>query len=520
MRRYALALMLLAPLAPGGCDCDVDPLARQYPRMNVSPKDVTLDNVPIAQDTEIVFTVSNPALVDLHELHVELSEGADPAFTLDEDYPVEVLGGTSAQVRLTVRPLAKTTIEATLVFTAQDDAVPPRVEVPIKVTGIDAGVPDIEATPAVVEFGAVGRLDVARASVDVKNVGTRDLLLDCVYFVPTGADDSDASIDDCPVQGAFDDVDASIGITTPVGRGSPVPPNNVASIGLRFRPEDLDLHGGELVILSNDPDEPEVRIPVSGTGSECPTAVITFVDGDEEIKPFDTVRLYGGDSIPADEPIELYEWTLEQRPVGATTVLSSLDTSATEVPVDLAGQYVVSLHVFDTEGIRSCEPALATINVIPTEDLVVQLVWDHADADLDLHMLREGGTPFTHEGDCYFSNRAPEDAPWSANPDENPVLDHDDDEGYGPENLNIKHPAPGSRWTLLVHYWNKQTDESPITDATVRVFAYGQQVVEITRTFEDDQQLWTALEIVWPVQAQAPPTLNQIGSIEPFQRPF
>lgn len=519
MRWFALALVLVAPFAPGGCGCDVDPLARQYPRMNVNPKAVVLDNAPIAQDTDIVFTISNPALVDLHELHAELVD-ADPAFVLDEDYKVEILGGTSGEVTVRVRPLAKTKIEATLVFTAQNDAIPPRVEVPITVTGIDAGLPDIEVTPPVVEFGSVGRLDVARATVDIENVGTRDLLLDCVYFLPTGADDSAVTADNCPAPGAFDDVDASIGVTTPVGQGTPVQPTNVASIGLRFRPEDLELHTGELVILSNDPDENPVRVPVSGQGNECPIAVITFVDGEEEIEPFDTVRLFGGDSIPADTAIETYEWTLEQRPVGATSVLSSNSTSSTELPVDLAGQYVVSLHVFDTAGIRSCVPATVTINVVPTEDLVVQLVWDHPDADLDLHILREGGTVFTHEGDCYFSNRAPEGAPWSDNPDENPVLDHDDDEGYGPENLNIKHPAAQSRFTLLVHYWNKQTDESPITDATLRVFAYGQQVVELTRTFEDDQQLWTALEIVWPDAPLAPPTLNQLGSIEPFARPF
>lgn len=519
MRKLSLVVLLLAPLVPGGCDCDVDPLAKQYPRMDVNPKEADIANVPIAQDTDITFTVTNNALVDLHELKAVLKD-SDPAFELLAGTPVEVIAGTTEEIVVRVRPRTTAPIEATLVVTGQDDAIPNRIEIPITVRGVDAGLPDIEVTPAELTFGSVGRLDVAHVNLDVRNVGTRDLLLDCVYFVPTGGDDSGASFDDCPQQGDFDDVDASIALTTPVAGGSPVPPTNVASLGLRFRPEDLELHTGELVILSNDPDEPEVRVPVSGIGSECPTAVITFVDEEEEIEPFDTVRLYGGDSVPADSAIESYAWTLEQRPVGATSVLASEDTSSTELPVDLAGQYVVSLNVFDGEGIRSCAPATVTINVVPTEDLVVQLVWDHADADLDLHMLREGGTPFTHEGDCYFSNRAPVGAPWSENPDENPELDHDDDEGYGPENMNIKRPAPGSRFTLLVHYWSKQTDESPITDATVRVFAYGQQVIELTRTFEDDQQLWTALEIEWPTEVLAAPSLSQVGSIEPFARPF
>lgn len=154
----------------------------------------------------------------------------------------------------------------------------------------------------------------------------------------------------------------------------------------------------------------------------------------------------------------------------------------------------------------------------PTEDLHVQLVWDHPAADLDLHFLREGGEAFTHEGDTYFSNKHPEWFP--DNPESNPSLDADDDEGYGPENVNIEHPLPGSKWTVLVHYWNKQTDGDPFTIATLRIYAFGQQVLDISQSFEEDETLWSAVEIEWSTVEDEPPALTQLGQLEAFPRPF
>jgi hypothetical protein len=257
-----------------------------------------------------------------------------------------------------------------------------------------------------------------------------------------------------------------------------------------------------------------------------------MVDPEESYEPFELVRLDSNDSLPVPGGPGLAperEWILRTRPVGSSAVLSSESASFTELPVDLAGDYEISLNVFDNDGVRSCEPAIVTIPVIPTEDLVVQLVWDHPRADLDLHTVQEGGDVFVHATDCYFSNREPPEtcvgacSSWSTNPDENPVLDHDDPDGFGPENMHIVHPAPGSRWNLQVHYWNSHLGENvqdATTSATLRVFAFGQQITELQFTFESDQVLWDAAEIVWPDVENDPVSLNQIGTSSPFARPF
>lgn len=513
-----VTLFLLAALAIGpACRCDVNQLETPVPRMVVDPERVVLNGAPVAQDARIVVQVHNPSIVTLRGL-TSVLENADPAFQLREQ-PDEVLAGQTAEVVIVVRPLTATTLNATLVLTADLPARPSRVEVPIVVTAIDAGLPDICEYPESVTFANVGVGDVGRADVPLKNCGVRHLLLDEVYFCPTLVDgeEADPARPECGV-------DQSITLATVLPAGQAVGPTEGTSLQLLFQPPDLVERTGELVIVSNDPDENPVIIPVSGTGAACPSACIELVDGAEGLEPFDTALIDGRCSMPAGEgagpPIEAYQWTLEQRPVGSTAELTSETADRTELPVDLAGRYCVRLQTVDAENIRSCEPAVQCFDVVPSEELLVQLVWDHETADLDLHMVRGGGEVFTHEGDAYFSNRHPVGAPWSDNPDENPNLDHDDARGYGPENMNIVAPAAGSQWRVFVHYWNQQTDGSPRTQATVRVFVYGQQVIEVSRTFENEQQLWQALDITWPQEEGGAASISQVGIVEDFPRPF
>jgi hypothetical protein len=512
----ALAAFALGP----ACRCDLEQLATPVPRMIVSPERVVIDGVPVAQDTHIVIQVRNPSIVTLKDLRAELVD-ADPSFTL-RPAPDEVLAGQTVEIVVVVRPLTPSTRNATLVLTAAEPARPARAVVPIVVTSIDAGLPDICDYPESVEFGGVGQNSLGREAVNVKNCGIRDLLLDEVFFCATLEAGAPAHPDH-PECGLDDTIRVTNGRTRDQ-QPALLGPGAAASLDLVFLPRDLEVHSGELVIFSNDPDENPVVIPVSGRGAACPTAVAELLGDPDSIEPFDTVRVDGRSSVPSGGPgtdpaIEEYQWSLVQRPIGSVSVIEDLGNRM-ELPVEVAGTYVVQLHVIDAIGVRSCEPSLVEINVVPTEELLVQLVWDHDTADLDLHTVRAGGVVFNHDSDVYFSNRAPAGAPWSDVPEENPVLDHDDNRGYGPENMHIVAPAAGSRWRIFVHYWNKQTDRSPRTQATVRVFVYGQQVIEVSRTFEDDQQLWQALDITWPQEEGGPASISQIGVIEPFTRPF
>lgn len=503
--RHVLLPALLALTVVAGCRCVADPLDRPHPGLRVSPGEANLTSVPVTQDTRIAFLVRNDRTLTLHELAAELTDDSDPAFRLEEGLPDEVLPGQLVEVVVLVRPLVVSNIAATLIVTAQEDAAPrSRVEVPITVSSIDAGVPDICEVPESIEFDRIGRGDVARTPIPVKNCGNRDLILDEVLFEPEVAGDEAIR------------VNPSGPIDYPVGTIEQI------ALDFVFAPEDLERHCGDLVIRSNDPDEPEVRMPACGQAAECPIACAELVDGADGIEPFDTVRIDGRCSIPGtpDTLIEAWEWTQSIRPPGSTAVLSNISADRVELPTDVPGEYCALLHVYDNTGVRSCEPAEVCFDVVPTEDLHIQLVWDHPDADLDLHVTRDDGAPFNHDTDVYFSNREPVGAPWSDDPEQNPRLDVDDDSGYGPENTNVVHPAPNARFTVYAHYWRAQTDGDPRTTATLRVFVYGQQVIEVARTFEGDEQLWEALDIDWPAIQGAPATITQVGQVTPFPRPF
>jgi hypothetical protein len=499
--RIVVALALCGSMF-SACDCGT-PLTKPVPSLVVNPTSAHLSNVAVAQDTPIVFTIHNDRNISVRQITASLKD-ADPAFVLTTSPPGEVVGGTDGTLTITVRPLTVSTIKATLVVDCESDAVPNHVEVPLVVDSADLGLPVISITPPSIVFDRVGRANVSRATATIKNIGVRDLIIDDTSFIPDV------------------DGDTSIKLTTPLPHGQVIGAGEVVTVDLVFAPQDTDPHLGKLSVKSNDPATPIDDVPVQGQGEECPIAVATLVDDGNTggIKPLDTVRIDGHTShtVSPDTFINRYEWSLDQRPVGSTAVPSDPSADLTQLTTDLAGDYNVLLNVYDNNGVRSCVPAIVPIHVVPDQQLQIQLVWDSPTADLDLHLLNDGGTVFTHEGDCYFSNRQPDWFP--GNPGTNPSLDHDDNRGYGPENLNIKQPAPGSKWTVLVHYWNKQTDGDAHVNATLRLFVFGQQSIELSQSFDDDQQLWRAVQITWSEDPLGQPTLTPIGTIEPFARPF
>ena len=498
----ARCLLLLTGLfgfaACSNCD---EQFSTLVPSMQAEPEEVVLNAAPVTQDTFFDVNIFNSSQVDLRMDSVSLSDDSDPAFEI-VFAPTEVSAGAREPVHLRVRPVVIGEIKATLILEGEEEADPNYLEVPIRVEALDLGVPDIEVTPEEVSFDQIGEGDVVRATVTIANVGVRDLVIDETRLEPA------------------EEGDDAIRLAVPVQPGWAITPGQTVSVDLVFAPLDTVEHLATLFIESNDPNEGLVSVPIQGIGSVCPVAVVELLDDPDEIEPLDTVRLDGRNSYTETEGAEIvsYEWVLEQRPVGSTTILSTPTNERTEIDCDIAGDYQVRLQVWDDRGIRSCNDAVVRFTAQPKEDLHIQLVWDHPTADLDLHLLREGGMPFTHEGDTYFSNRLPQWFP--DNPESNPSLDVDDNEGYGPENINIETPLPGSTWTILAHYWNKQTDGDPYTVASLRIYARGQEVADISESLETDEVMWTVAEIQWPESDDEMPTITQIGLIESYPRPF
>ncbi len=126
-------------------------------------------------------------------------------------------------------------------------------------------------------------------------------------------------------------------------------------------------------------------------------------------------------------------------------------------------------------------------------DIAIEIVWASSGTDVDTHLIRPGGTYASSPGDCYFANLNPEWGVAGVTMD-NPFLDHDDVDGFGPENLNLSLARTGSPYRVAIYYWS-DNGHGP-TDVTVRVYLNG--VMSYTNTLSlANHQRWDVVDIAW-----------------------
>ena len=126
----------------------------------------------------------------------------------------------------------------------------------------------------------------------------------------------------------------------------------------------------------------------------------------------------------------------------------------------------------------------------PLPRLHVSLRWDADQTDFDLHLIRGGGT-FGSADDCYFARRTPD---WGVEGDasDDPRLDRDDVDGFGPEFIDYPNPVVDS-YLVEVNYFSAAFD--PPTNATVSVFVDDLLALELTREMNDQDHYWAAMEV-------------------------
>jgi hypothetical protein len=80
-------------------------------------------------------------------------------------------------------------------------------------------------------------------------------------------------------------------------------------------------------------------------------------------------------------------------------------------------------------------------------------------------------------------------------PNDDPRLDIDDVNGWGPENINFSNPESRT-YSVGVHYFSDNGFGQSFV--TVRVYIRGELVQELRRKRMVDQQFWHVLDIAWP----------------------
>jgi hypothetical protein len=262
----------------------------------------------------------------------------------------------------------------------------------------------------------------------------------------------------------------------------------------------------------------------NGTGHELVSGVVT-VRRDKPLSsltanpdPFNPVigetTLITATGAPGLGPLEL--WILKEgwwEPVQILTMIEITDGTYTArwdgkhmhgyiVP---DGKYILSIG----DDVGELIKGTVTVDTRGAEaaGMRIKLTWNTDGTDVDLHLIKEGGV-FEGEGDCYYANDYPDwdgdgeyyDPTDPTNNDTNdPYLDVDDTDGYGPEHITIYDPPAGT-YSVGVHYWS-DWGYGP-SDVTVTVTLFEGTANQIVETFGphsmSDDDLWYVTDITVP----------------------
>lgn len=365
------------------------------------------------------------------------------------------------------------------------------------------GPQDIHVEPPEIHYGRRGVGAVASAFVSILNVGGNPLAVRSLSFDPPGWPFTLADGQAEPFDLAAGDSRRVEVIYTAPAEGD---------------------HAGALVIASNDPNEAEVRVPLTGTGAgDAPPCLLISPNplqfgavrrGDERVRTAELIScgarpltLTGLDrgqvfGFPLSD-----EFQLTAEP-GWPQVLAAGQRAEVEVTYAprLAGPDFGHFVVRND----SPEPA-AQLNVqangLPPllEDVAlhIRLRWDADDSDVDLHLIRPGGRFFHCDSDCFYQNPSPD---WGQPNDfhDDPFLDVDNVQGFGPENINVEQPEAGV-FRVIIHYYldhyvqgEEGPSESVETDATVEIFVRGQLALQETRHLTQTDHTWEVADVDWP----------------------
>lgn len=545
LRSAALAGLVLTPVL--GCECD--PVVNKVaPKITVDvctkPANEPFDDCALPFGTadlsvvaERTFTISNPSSLELQFTGdgidgIYFDEAGDQGFEFVNEPPSSIPAGLSAEVAVRIRPTLESTITKEIVIesdannTTENDEGHSEIRIPITLTGVDNGVPDIEVVPVAcgsadplnVDFGRVATSGARVCNLTINNRGTRDLVIDSVVFV---ADAEGVEIKEPADSDAEPAIQLAGSPPTPEQPLGPTASNAPLNLRVSFSPDVLGRFSGVLRIASSDPDEATLDIPLVGIGVDAPTcrARVKSVNGEEVtgvavVEPLDDVVIEADAAAATPDGSVTYAWEIIERGPGSGVVLSNpvgQETGfsfANRRGVDVAGTFKACVIVTDDLGTDSVEPCCVDFDSVPQDSFLVQLTWvgEQSD-DMDLHVTKKSGVndycvnslgsgsggvdlPFKTCAtfDCgYYNcrNTATTGAPeWDGVPgrtEGDPTLDIDDVDGFGPENINVDIAASGS-YGFGASYFGGSIPVSMF----IRLFLFGQLRGEWVANIEDD----------------------------------
>ena len=243
-------------------------------------------------------------------------------------------------------------------------------------------------------------------------------------------------------------------------------------------------------------DEGEDAGPI-GEAGENPVAVCG-VNPESVAPPMEEATFQGSDSYdPVGRALVNYEWTLVAQPNGSAASFDPSDNPNRKLTADLAGTYRAQLIVVTEDGRRS-EPCETVLSAIPQENLVIEMYWQYAGDDMDLHLLAPGGAMWSNK-DCHWMNcdfGGSLDWGTQGNRADDPALDLDDIAGVGPENVNIQMPAAG-QYTVVVDDYPGSVFNGA-NNVTVNIYVDGDLKWTGTKSVAGEDNDAYFAKVTWP----------------------
>jgi len=229
------------------------------PEIEVLPASLSFDIVTVSEFSQKTFTIKNTGTAVLNISGITAPDG----FTVDKSTPFTVSENDSQVVTVTFSPTDAKSYSGNITINS-DDPDEPQVIVSVSGTGVPAPAPEIEVLPASLSFGSVTVYASSQKTFTIKNTGTAVLNVTSIT--------------------------ATDGFTVFPSTDFTVPENDNRIVTVTFSPTAVKSYSGNITINSDDPDEPQVTVSVSGTGASSTSA--PEIEVVPTSLPFDSVFVY------------------------------------------------------------------------------------------------------------------------------------------------------------------------------------------------------------------------------------
>ncbi len=278
---------------------------------------------------------------------------------------------------------------------------------------------------------------------------------------------------------------------------------------------------GRLLIRTNDPFTPEVEVPIRASSKDASTDACinvaptslnfgTVQRGQMVMQNFtitncgpvdlDVTDIRRGSffGIQTTAAYQLTGWNRGIIAPGASEVVEV--TYAPRRAGFDNGSFTVHSNALNDPAVRVNVRGTSEPPPISAQDIHIQVEWDSDNTDVDTHVLLLPGQGLFCDNDCNFSNPEPD---WGVQGDwqDDPFLDVDDVDGYGPENVNIETGIDGMNYRVVLHYWDDTHGDSFPDSANVTVRLYHRGNLEQTWgpiLLSGTGDTKNVFEIAWP----------------------